>query len=205
MDTMRRFIDVIFVEPKHKHYVVLHHGKFWQVPRMALTPTSWLERHPYTGKLQDIFVAQDQAVAAVELANVLTTQELPEQLSGISATRFLEWWQAHDYLWANTSSLIELSLPTKERPKTASSPKNSKPTSAHHKTAALKAKTQTQKKSAKTVPDAPIATKQMPTQTNAKTTKTPKVAKSSKKNEPKDIFDTLLDELNAEVLKTSIH
>ncbi len=146
MDTMRRFIDVIFVEPKHKHYVVLHHGKFWQVPRMALTPTSWLERHPYTGKLQDIFVAQDQAVAAVELANVLTTQELPEQLSGISATRFLEWWQAHDYLWANTSSLIELSLPTKERPKTASSPKNSKPTSAHHKTAALKAKTQTQKK-----------------------------------------------------------
>lgn len=45
---MRRYIDVVFVNPKGRYYVVLHQGKFWQVPRMNLTATSWVFKLAYT-------------------------------------------------------------------------------------------------------------------------------------------------------------
>lgn len=107
---MRRYIDVVFVNPKGRYYVVLHQGKFWQVPRMNLTATSWVFKLAYTESLNEIFVAKNQALSCEHLAKILQTYELPKQLAGVSATHFLDWWSLNDYKvlgadnsYANTS------------------------------------------------------------------------------------------------------
>lgn len=105
---MRRFIDVIFIDPKVKRFVVLHQGKFWQLPRLNLAMSSWLLKQPYKGNLSDIFVAKDQAVACPKLATTLATYELPEQLHGMDANRFLAWWEMNDYKWLSTQNVLTL-------------------------------------------------------------------------------------------------
>lgn len=106
MVAIRRFIDVIFVEPKRRSYVVLHNGKFWQLPRMNLTVSAWESKEPYTGSLSDIFVAQSQAIGK-QLAKTLSTYDLPEQLAGLPATHFLAWWTSNDYKWLSEKEIIK--------------------------------------------------------------------------------------------------
>lgn len=96
---MRRFIDVIFVHPKKRQYVVLHQGRFWQLPRLNLSANAWLLKLLYTGGLGEIFVAKDQHINDPKLQQVLSTHALPDELHGISAQKFLGWWQVNDYKW----------------------------------------------------------------------------------------------------------
>lgn len=104
MVAIRRFIDVIFVEPKNRQYVILHNGKFWQLPRMNLTVSAWELKEPYTGALSDIFVTQSQVING-ELGKLLSTYELPEQLGGLSATHFLAWWSNNDHRWQDKTPI----------------------------------------------------------------------------------------------------
>lgn len=105
---LRRFVDVIFVQPKQRYYVVLHQGQFWQLPRLNLNQNSWLLKKPYDGSLADIYVAKDQAVACKQLSDILQTFELPKQLHGSDAMRFLDWWNQYDYQWLSTQDLVNL-------------------------------------------------------------------------------------------------
>lgn len=114
---MRRFIDVVFVNPKGRYYVVLHQGKFWQVPRLSLTASSWIFKLAYKGSLNEIFVAKNQALACEHLDKVLHTYELPEQLSGMSASRFLDWWSMNDYKVLNQNDVVHLSPAAQDTPK----------------------------------------------------------------------------------------
>lgn len=119
---MRRFIDVIFVDPKIKRYVVLHQGKFWQLPRLNLSVNAWLLKKPYAGELSDIFVAKEQGVACAELSQTLKTYDLPPQLHGQSAIGFLGWWQTNDYKWLSSQDV--LLLDAQDNPPSTSTPKN---------------------------------------------------------------------------------
>lgn len=127
MTAIRRFIDVIFIEPKKRQYVILHAGEFWQLPRMHLTHNAWLLKKPYTESLNAIFVAQNQAVGT-ELSDILTTYELPEQLGGLPATHFLAWWQTNDYKWLSEKGVLQLgeqppqSVKTPAQPSTQTAP-----------------------------------------------------------------------------------
>lgn len=118
---MRRFIDVVFVQPKSRYFVVLHEGQFWQLPRMNLTSNSWVFRLLYKGSLKDIFVAKSQAVACERLSRTLKTYDLPKELHGLSAQRFLDWWEMNDYKWLSTKDVI--SLDVAQAPKAVSEPK----------------------------------------------------------------------------------
>ncbi len=111
---MRRFIDVVFVNPKGKYYVVLHKGKFWQLPRMNLTASSWVFKLLYNGSLNDIFIAKNQALACQNLIKILRTYELPAQLTGMSAARFLDWWQMNDYKILSQADVMVLDAPALE-------------------------------------------------------------------------------------------
>lgn len=117
---MRRFIDVVFVQPKSRYFVVLHEGQFWQLPRMNLTANSWVFRLLYKGSLKEIFVAKSQAVADERLSRTLKTYDLPKELQGLSAQRFLDWWEMNDYKWLSTKNIISLdvSQAQKNTPKT---------------------------------------------------------------------------------------
>lgn len=117
---MRRFIDVVFVQPKNRYYVVLHEGKFWQLPRMNLTSSSWVFKLLYKGSLNEIFVAKDQAVACERLSRTLKTYELPKELHGLSANRFLDWWNMNDYKWLSTADVIALGNTQENEPKSVS-------------------------------------------------------------------------------------
>lgn len=111
---MRRFIDVVFVNPKGKYYVVLHKGKFWQLPRMNLAASSWVFKLLYNGSLNDIFIAKNQALACQNLIKILKTYELPAQLTGMSAARFLDWWQMNDYKILSQADVMVLDAPALE-------------------------------------------------------------------------------------------
>lgn len=113
---MRRFIDVVFVHPKDRYYVVLHQGQFWQLPRMNLTASSWTFKIAYTGSLDDIFLAKNQALACQHLIKILNTYELPEQLIGMSASRFLDWWNMNDYRILSQKDVAVLTMPTADSP-----------------------------------------------------------------------------------------
>lgn len=119
---MRRFIDVVFVQPKSKYYVVLHKGQFWQLPRMNLTRSSWTFKLLYQGSLSDIFVAKDQGLACEQLTQILKTHELPEQLHGMDAHRFLDWWEMYDYKWLSKDDVLELSADSPKETKTPKIP-----------------------------------------------------------------------------------
>ncbi len=108
MNPMRRFIDVIFVEPKNRCYVVLHQGQFWQLPRLNLTANAWLLKKPFEGNLSEIYVSKDQGLACEKLAHTLTTYELPLELHGLDGYRFLDWWSMNDYKWLSTQDVLEL-------------------------------------------------------------------------------------------------
>lgn len=126
---MRRFIDVIFVDPKIKRYVVLHQGEFWQLPRLNLSVNAWLLKKPYAGELSDIFVAKEQGVACAELSQTLKTYDLPPQLHGLSAIGFLGWWQTNDYKWLSTKDVLTLDgmADTAVSPPPTATPKTSTP------------------------------------------------------------------------------
>lgn len=123
MNQMRRFVDVIFVQPKKKYYVILHQGNFWRLPRLNLTISSWEVKTPYLGSLEDIYVSKNQVIDCEKLAAVLDTQPLPEELHGLSAHRFLDWWSMYDYEWLAKKS-------TKANPvKTANTPQSTEKSS----------------------------------------------------------------------------
>lgn len=105
---MRRFIDVVFVNPKSRYYVILHQGKFWQLARMSLTASSWVFKLLYKGNLADIYVARNQAITDEKLAKTLKTYNLPQELHGLNAQRFLDWWETNDYKWLATQDAIDL-------------------------------------------------------------------------------------------------
>lgn len=95
---LRRPIDVIFVQPKHRYFVVLHNNIFWQLPRMNLSAASWQLKTKYTGNLSNIYVAKNQAITDAHLTQ-LRTLDLPSELHSMNALRFLTWWQANAYKW----------------------------------------------------------------------------------------------------------
>lgn len=92
---MQRFVDVIFVNPKGKYCVIWQQGKFWQLPSMRLTANAWVFKLVYKGSLDDIYVAKNQVITCERLAAILQTYQLPDNLSGVSATQFLAWWSAN--------------------------------------------------------------------------------------------------------------
>lgn len=231
MVAIRRFIDVIFVEPKHRQYVILHKGKFWQLPRMNLTLSAWELKEPYTGSLNDIFVIQSQAVGQ-QLSSVLRTYELPEQLSGLPATHFLAWWETNDYKWLSEQNVVKLN---EKPPTTANNIDNTtapKPPTPSNETQTLpddemlaairqKAKSLTDnpvfanKKPEKTTPDLP-QTPSVASPTNAKpaTSPTPETTKATPQPTPPitppkkasgDVFDDLLGDLMEDLNNELLH
>lgn len=208
---IRRFVDVVFVEPKHKQYVILHQGEFWQLPRMHLTQSSWELRTPYTGSLNDIFVAQNQGISCQELEATLTTYELPEQLAGLSATHFLGWWSNNDYKWLSQNNVVHLTDDTNSTPPNKSPKKHKK---AQKSTTKAQATPKTPAENPTTANLPPQTPKHNPstqraaqTNTNPQTTP-PKTAKNTPNSVDNigndlDIFDNLLHELNEEMLNPS--
>ncbi|OPH39656.1 hypothetical protein [Moraxella equi] len=97
-----RMIDVIFVHPKHRSYVIWHDGVFYQLTRMNLTQKAWDRRAVYDGLLDEIFVAKESCeqgetdeCAWQELG--LNVVKLPDELHSITASRFLAWWTVNRY------------------------------------------------------------------------------------------------------------
>lgn len=97
-----RMIDVIFVHPKHRSYVIWHDGVFYQLTRMSLTQKAWDRRVVYDGLLDEIFVAKESCEqgktderAWQELG--LNVVKLPDELHSITASRFLAWWTVNRY------------------------------------------------------------------------------------------------------------
>ncbi|MDO5652233.1 MAG: hypothetical protein Q4G13_08910, partial [Moraxella sp.] len=97
----QRVIDVVFVHPKNRQLVIWHKGEWWQVTKMQLTDNAWQYKTPYTGSLEEIYVAKEQAVSCQHLAKTLQTHELPSELRSISAAKFLSWWSVNDFDWLN--------------------------------------------------------------------------------------------------------
>lgn len=192
---MRRFIDVVFVNPKGRYYVVLHQGEFWQLPKMSLTATSWEYRTPYEGSLNDIFVSKSQDIECPQLAQILSSHVLPEQLASISALQFLDWWQTNDYKI------------TQQNPSTSSTPAK-KRTSKKTKQTKIKAQTkQTSQKpnnnsSHKANDKANDKANQANSQTVAKAqTSSNKLTANTNDNDQAALFDDLLHQLNKEVAR----
>lgn len=120
-------LDVIFVHPKDRYYVVWHQGQFWQLPRLSLTASAWSFRLLYKGELGDIFVAKNQHISDSSLAKRLTTTQLPAHLSLVSAERFLPWWHTYHRRFSKTTdtSADDSTVTTttsKTKPKTIISP-----------------------------------------------------------------------------------
>lgn len=224
MTAIRRFIDVIFIEPKKRQYVILHAGEFWQLPRMHLTHNAWLLKKPYTESLNAIFVAQNQAVGT-ELSDILTTYELPEQLGGLPATHFLAWWQTNDYKWLSEKGVLQLgeqppqSVKTPTQPSTQTAPTPIAtpaptpsdlvvPSPAVSTPVAPPAKPQSELP--KPTPKMPAQPTQAPTaQTVAPVVPnpTPQQTTPNKPNENKaeDVFDDLLGDLMHDIQEELIH
>lgn len=100
--TANRVIDVIFVHPKHRSYVIWHDGVFYQLTRMNLTQKAWDRRTVYDGLLDEIFVAKESCEqgetderAWQELG--LNVVKLPDELHSITASKFLAWWTVNRY------------------------------------------------------------------------------------------------------------
>lgn len=100
--TANRMIDVIFVHPKHRSYVIWHDGVFYQLTRMNLTQKAWDRRAVYDGLLDEIFVAKESCEqgetderAWQELG--LNVVKLSDELRSITASRFLAWWTVNRY------------------------------------------------------------------------------------------------------------
>lgn len=214
---MRRFIDVIFVDPKIKRYVVLHQGEFWQLPRLNLSVNSWALKQPYAGELSDIFVAKEQGVACAELSQTLKTYDLPPQLHGQSAIGFLGWWQTNDYKWLSTQNVLTLnadSTDDKPLPSTQMSvvtESADKQQMAHSQSVATEQAPTHQDIVSKPItnPVADLTTKShephkpnpaSPTQSKTTTTETQNTQASKESADGLDIFDNLLNELTEEIL-----
>lgn len=100
--TANRTIDVIFVHPKHRSYVIWHDGVFYQLTRMTLSKGAWDRRVMYDGLLDEIFVAKESCEqgetderALQELG--LNVAKLPDELHSITASKFLAWWTVNRY------------------------------------------------------------------------------------------------------------
>lgn len=102
-------IDVIFVHPKHRNYVIWHDDCFYQLARMELTQASWDRRAVYTGLLDEIFVAKEscEGVGSAGVSG-LAIATLPAELHGVTASKFLAWWVVNRYqFWKNhTAHLV---------------------------------------------------------------------------------------------------
>lgn len=96
-------IDVIFVHPKHRNYVIWHDDCFYQLARMELTQASWDRRVVYTGLLDEIFVAKESCEGAGSTGvSELAIATLPVELHGVTASKFLAWWVVNRYqFWKN--------------------------------------------------------------------------------------------------------
>lgn len=97
-----RSIDVIFVHPKYRSYVIWHSGNFYQLTRMILSVEAWERRTPYLGSLDEIFVTKESCQsggtdsgAAQKLG--LNVVKLPDELHNITANKFLAWWTVNRY------------------------------------------------------------------------------------------------------------
>lgn len=224
MTAIRRFIDVIFIEPKKRQYVILHAGEFWQLPRMHLTHNAWLLKKPYTESLNAIFVAQNQAVGT-ELSDILTTYELPEQLGGLPATHFLAWWQTNDYKWLSEKGVLQLgeqppqSVKTPTQPSTQTAPTPIAtpaptpsdlvvPSPAVSTPVAPPAKPQSElPKPAPKMPAQPTQAPTAQTVAPAVPNPTPKqtTPNTPSNNKAEDVFDNLLGDLMHDIQEELIH
>ncbi|WP_143821964.1 hypothetical protein [Moraxella lacunata] len=100
--TANRTIDVIFVHPKYRSYVIWHDGVFYQLTRMNLTQKAWDRRVVYDGLPDEIFVAKESCEQGEtdertwqELG--LNVVKLPDELHSITASKFLAWWTVNRY------------------------------------------------------------------------------------------------------------
>lgn len=217
MTAIRRFIDVIFIEPKKRQYVILHAGEFWQLPRMHLTHNAWLLKKPYTESLNAIFVAQNQAVGT-ELSDILTTYELPEQLGGLPATHFLAWWQTNDYKWLSEKGVLQLgeqppqSVKTPAQPstQTAPTPTVSTTVSANELTPpttpiATPAPTPSDLVVPSPAVSTPVAPPAKPQSELPKPAPKQTTPNKPNENKAKDVFDDLLGDLMHDIQEELIH
>lgn len=112
--TANRTIDVIFVHPKYRSYVIWHDGVFYQLTRMNLTQKAWDRREVYDGLLDEIFVARQSCEqgeidehAFKELG--LNVVKLPDELHSITASNFLAWWTVNRYGFWHTKDIKDVS------------------------------------------------------------------------------------------------
>lgn len=194
---MRRLVDVLFVEPKNKRMVVLHQGKFWQLPSMGISKSSWILKLLYKGSLNDIVLCKNQHIDCPFVSQILKPKSLPAQLHGISANRFLGWWETNGHQWVSDDSVAQpTNTQTTQRPQTVVNP------------AALKIIQKNQTNTAQT-PNAAANTTKAPqsmqqTTQQAVQTATKEVTTSVSPNtNPSDVFDALLLELTHDVLQQS--
>lgn len=245
---MGRVIDVVFVHPKNRHLVIWHKGEWWQINKMSLSATTWGYKTAYKGTLDEIFVAKDQALTCQELTQTLKTHELPAELRGISATKFLSWWSINDYNWlkrdiitldsqagkaqatitqathANSIDTQANLVPANDKATNSSADlkvtDNKATTAQAPSIAPSRTATPTQSNTSPTVtpvpsstvatpiPSQPPITPTSPTQppeppkTQAPVTQSPttQAPKDTTKDENKDIFESLLDDLHDEIL-----
>lgn len=100
--TTNRMIDVIFVHPKHRSYIIWHDGVFYQLTRMNLTQKAWDRRAVYDGLLDEIFVAKESCEQGETDERAwqklgLNVVKLPDELHSITASKFLAWWTVNRY------------------------------------------------------------------------------------------------------------
>lgn len=192
---MRRPIDVLFVEPKRKRLVILHQDKFWQLPSMGVSKSSWILKLLYKGSLNDIVVSKNQHIDCPFVSQILKSKPLPAQLHGVSATRFLGWWETNGHLWLSNEVQTAPNKinKTQERPKTVINPVAPK----------IIQSTQTQKESNKpsTPRHPPTKNPEVPSQATKAVVPNPHAQPSN--TQPNDVFDALLLELTHDVLHQS--
>lgn len=94
-----RPIDVIFVHPEQRLYVVYYRGELWQLPRMKLDDRSWQNRQPYTDDSNELYLSTHQDISDPVLAQKLRTLNLPIAVHGITLPYFEAWWETHGFKW----------------------------------------------------------------------------------------------------------
>lgn len=198
---MQHNIDVIFTHPKDKFFVILHKGCWWQLPRMHISLLAWQHKKPYLGSLEQIYLNQEQQLQDPALSTILHLETaLPKQVIGISAARFVSWWRVHAYDFLQNKMLSQLSIIQDKR----------KTPTAKNNDAIVKKQTDSEQGQIinqhaidssvdnKTIMDNKASKdNNVDTDLNAQNALKEPVAKE-------DIFDSLLHELNEEVLHPNL-
>ena len=187
-----RFIDVLFSDPKERRLIIWHLGKWWQLPTMTLSHTTWEYRTPFMGSLDHVYLLSDQTPSSDQ--GFLATHDLPKSLSGVTASKFLTWWRNNNYAWLSEHSPANPAIGHNTKSSTEGSTKI-----LNQDTLSQQAgQTELNEANHKRTEPKPADPNKIDTQIKASTQ--PTKPSALKSEDPKDIFDHLIDELNHDLL-----